>query len=409
MAAQAAQLAAGLDLLEQARSQSHHLHSAHRSAGEGDRLAFHQIGPAAARRAIARPAGDGKIPAFLFDPGSPRRIARKRADIGALVEQQQPPLRRGRGEREAGQRGEQGRGDLIDLLVRGLSRERDCYQQRVRIGVVERDWWLRVEVVEDFAGWRADPLADQVPLGDFREEQPGVVAPPVQRFKHHHQPRRLADLGHDPEVLDAVGGLVIHLNARRDVRRHDGAPLRTDALGDSEHARHVSAQPVLKLVGGVEDEVFFAKARVGDEHAHRHAKVAHRLAAALLVFDASAGHAVVFPGGEALVGREPELVNEVVARVVTEHAKMRRVLEFEAPAPGTVVRAVLEFGGVGGGVSAACGGEGGGGGGAGREEVTAFHGRAPGRLVDCRSTKRKRVSGGRASGIHSLTLRALTE
>ena len=111
VAAQAAQLAAGLDLLQQARSQPHHLHPAHRSAGEGDCLAFHEIGPAAARRAIARPAGDGKIPAFLFDPGSPRSIARKRADIGALVEQQQPPLRRGRGEREAGQRGEQGRGE----------------------------------------------------------------------------------------------------------------------------------------------------------------------------------------------------------------------------------------------------------------------------------------------------------
>ena len=45
--------------------------------------------------------------------------------------------------------GEQGRRDLVDLLVGGLRRERNGNGQGVRVGVVERDRRLRVEIVED--------------------------------------------------------------------------------------------------------------------------------------------------------------------------------------------------------------------------------------------------------------------
>ena len=46
---------------------------------------------------------------------------------------------------------EQRRGDLVDLLVRRLGRQSDRDRQCVRVGVVERDRNLGIELVEDLA------------------------------------------------------------------------------------------------------------------------------------------------------------------------------------------------------------------------------------------------------------------
>ena len=45
-----------------------------------------------------------------------------------------------------------GRSDLVDLLVCGLCGQHHRNQQGVGVGVVERDWLLRVEFVEYLAG-----------------------------------------------------------------------------------------------------------------------------------------------------------------------------------------------------------------------------------------------------------------
>ena len=50
--------------------------------------------------------------------------------------------------------GEQRRGDLVDLLVGGLGRQRHRHQQRVGIGVVQRDRRIGIEIVEH----RSDPF-----------------------------------------------------------------------------------------------------------------------------------------------------------------------------------------------------------------------------------------------------------
>ena len=44
--------------------------------------------------------------------------------------------------------GKQFRGNFVDLLVRRLSRERHGDEQRVRVGMGQRDGWIRVEVIE---------------------------------------------------------------------------------------------------------------------------------------------------------------------------------------------------------------------------------------------------------------------
>lgn len=64
------------------------------------------------------------------------------------------------------------------------------------------------------------------------------------------------------------------------------------------------------------------------------AEVAHGLAEFFLGLGVSAHHSVIFPGGESLVGAEFELVEEVFASVVFEHAEVGGVFE-------------LEFGGLG--------------------------------------------------------------
>ena len=75
------------------------------------------------------------------------RLRGRQADLTDVAEdlvgvERRHPLRR------AGDL-EQRRGDLVDLLVGGLRRQRHRDEQCVGVGVVERDRGLRVELVED--------------------------------------------------------------------------------------------------------------------------------------------------------------------------------------------------------------------------------------------------------------------
>jgi hypothetical protein len=77
-----------------------------------------------------------------------------------------------------------------------------------------------------------------------------------------------------------------------------------------------------------------AEIGVRDEDAHLDAQVLHRAGETLLLGDVAPAHAVVLERPEPLVRHELQLVDEVVARVVAEHAEVRGELQGERCAPG---------------------------------------------------------------------------
>lgn len=99
---------------------------------------------------------------------------------------------------------------------------------------------------------------------------------------------------------------------------------------------------------------------MGHKDAHVHAELLHGGGELILEGVVAAHHAVVFPGGEALVAGELELVEGVASGEVVEHAEVGGVVELEL---------FLGLGGVGhGGGSEDTGG---GGGSSGFEEVAS--------------------------------------
>jgi len=81
--------------------------------------------------------------------GQVASLGRRQSD---LADELKNPFRIHRGHRLGRTRlGEERRRDFVDLLVGGLGRERNRHGQRVRVGVVERDRRLGIQVVEDLA------------------------------------------------------------------------------------------------------------------------------------------------------------------------------------------------------------------------------------------------------------------
>src|SRR5690606_20766598 len=70
-------------------------------------------------------------------------------------------------------------------------------------------------------------------------------------------------------------------------------------------------------------------AGVDHEDAHRHAELVERAADGFLDVDRPLHQPVVLERGEAGVGHEPELIEEIPAGRMSEHPEMRRVLQAE--------------------------------------------------------------------------------
>ena len=187
---------------------------------------------------------------------------------------------------------------------------------------------LVVHVEEDLARGASHRPADLEGLRDPGEEEPGVVLPGVEWLEDHHEPGRLEDFGQALQVLDDVGGLVVPLEAHVVPAGDDRRPLRVHALRDLDRGLPLGqdVRADLRLRRGERDVLEVAH---GHEDAHGQAEAGHLPRHPLLLRDGPPRHAVVLPGGEALVGAELELVHEVLARVVLEHAEVGRVLETE--------------------------------------------------------------------------------
>ena len=187
---------------------------------------------------------------------------------------------------------------------------------------------LVVHVEEDLAGGAPHRPADLEGLRDLGEEEPGVVLPGVQGLEHHYEAGRLEDLGQALQVVDHVGGLVVPLEAHVVPPGDDGRPLRVHPLRDLDRGLPLGqdVRADLRLRRGEGDVLEVAH---GHEDAHGQAEAGHLLRHPLLLRDGPPRHAVVLPGGEALVGAELQLVHEVLAGVVLEHAEVGRVLEAE--------------------------------------------------------------------------------
>ena len=189
---------------------------------------------------------------------------------------------------------------------------------------------LVIQVVEDLAARRVHRLADGVGLRHLGQKHAGVIGPGIQRLQHHDQARGLGDLGHRPQGVDDVGGLVVPLQLVGVAPGHHGAPPRVHPLGHLNSFVHLLGQkrPVLGLASHIRRAVRL-EISVGHEDAHRHAQLGHRRSDFLLRRHVAAHHAVVFPRGKPLAVSKAELLRKIVARVVLERAKVRRVLQLE--------------------------------------------------------------------------------
>ena len=157
-----------------------------------------------------------------------------------------------------------------------------------------------------------------------------MIAARVERLHHHHQPGLLANLGATAEHIDHAGRLVFPIQALVVAAGHDRTPFGVDALGDLHRVADVFEDRVARLgFPGGDGEGRIGKVLRGHEDAHRHFQIGQRLADLLLIGDGTVGQAVVFERGEALLTKELQLGDQVVARVQFEHAEMRRVVEFE--------------------------------------------------------------------------------
>ncbi len=126
----------------------------------------------------------------------------------------------------------------------------------------------------------------------------------------------------DRSDVDHIAGLDADRKLAFEVARHHRHPLRVDALRHVDRRRaRLHEQLVDSLVARREHAVAVA-ADIDDEHAHRDAELLHRVAELLLQFGRAAHHAVVFEGGEAAVGDELELIEQVLARRRPEHAEV---------------------------------------------------------------------------------------
>ena len=166
-------------------------------------------------------------------------------------------------------------------------------------------------------------------LALVREELPRMIVPRIQRLDHDHEPVRLQDRSSALEGLDHVRRLERHVETPIDIARHDGHPRRVHALGHVHRLAHLLQERVAHagVAGG---EIRLApRDLVRNEHTHAHPKPLHRRRNARLVSDGTALHAIVFEGGEALGPHELELRDEVLTRMLAEHAEVRRVAEPE--------------------------------------------------------------------------------
>ena len=119
-----------------------------------------------------------------------------------------------------------------------------------------------------------------------------------------------------------------------------GVGLLVDGTGDDSHPRGVAAlgdfdrlghrgEDLLVVLGAAVHERGGIETGVGDKHAHLHVEIGEGFADGLLFFRGTAGHAVVFPGGETMVGGELDLIDDTLACVRLEHPGMRSVTQIE--------------------------------------------------------------------------------
>lgn len=185
-----------------------------------------------------------------------------------------------------------------------------------------------IHIEEDFATGGVDGFADLESLRNFAEEHSGVIAVGVKGFEHHNEIVFFQNFGHGFEAVNDVGRLVIPGEAEVVGAGDDGHPFGADAFG-----AFCGGFGFLFEVGtgffASESVDGFAPFGIGDEDSEGHSEVAHFLAELFLHFGGLAHHAVIFPGVESLIGGKLELVEEIFAGVIFEHAEVGGVFELK--------------------------------------------------------------------------------
>lgn len=199
---------------------------------------------------------------------------------------------------------------------------------------------LMIDVKEDLAGRAIDRATNRVGLIGFLQPSATVVGVFIERFEDHHEVVRFEDFGAAAEHVDNVGKLVtggeagtavaipvlgligLLIDRTRDDRHPLGvAPARNvDGLADLGENLLMGGVVAVGKGGGIETAV-------GHKNAHLHVAIGESFADGLLFLGRTFGHAVVFPGGEPLVGGELDLINYAVSREGFEHAGVRGVTE----------------------------------------------------------------------------------
>ena len=201
---------------------------------------------------------------------------------------------------------------------------------------------LVINIEENLAGRTIDRPADGVGLIGFLQPSATVVGVFVERFEHHDEIFGFEDFRAAAEQVDNIGklvtlgetwsaiavpffGLVVLLIDRPG---NDGHPGGVAPSGDGHGLTHLIENHLMGVRIAV-GKCRRIKTPISDEHAHLHVEVSKGLPNGLLLIGRTTGHTIIFPGGEALVGGELDLIDHVVPREGLEHSGVGGVAETE--------------------------------------------------------------------------------